>query len=391
MFVISINGGIIPLILKVGVLALAPYILFRALKETPTVVRKISLVLFILGFLAIEIYLRLTGAVPGFTTPDLQSVTIIPKADLVENSITICDSNGINKFNRHNSLASIWPLNSEGFHSIYEFSQAVIDSQHAHGKKVIFIIGDSWTYGLNADSGYSFASLLDRTGEYTVLNAGIPGTDLPQYKGLVKQYILTGKLKPDKVVVCISRNDIYTKPERKLTPGIPLQFCTNAGAFHSYFPNGDTVVGGAKETYAFILDHFTVVGIFGEGWCSDILGKSVIISRLLGWLINAEHPLENIERVDPTETIIRQIKNDCDYANMPVSFILLPSKFAYGEDSLPKLKHVISLNNSTVPLADYPGGADDHPNNTGHYKLFVAIKDVLDNDSSRVRVSTKTP
>jgi hypothetical protein len=390
MFVLSINGGIIPLILKMGLLALAPYILFRALKGSPTVVRKISWVLFILGLLAIEISLRLTGAVPGFTTPNLPSVTIIPKADLVENSITICDSNGINKFNRQNPLASIWPLNSEGFHSMYEFSQAVIDSEHAHGKKVIFIIGDSWTYGLNADSSYSFASRLNRTGKYTVLNAGIPGADLPQYKGIVKHYISNGKLKPDKVVVCISRNDIR-QPERKLTPGIPLQFCTNAGAFPSHFYNRDTVVGGAKETYAFILDRFTVVGIFGEGWCSDMLGKSVIISRLLGWLINAEDPLEYIEGVDPTEKIIQQIKNDCDYANVPVSFILLPSKFAYGESFLPKLKHVISLNNSTVPLADYPGGADDHPNNTGHYKLFVAIKDVLDNDSTRVDVSTKIP
>ena len=226
------------------------YFFLWVIKNTPPFVRKISFLSLTIGILAIEIFLRMNGAVPGLTTSFEEScpgITIMPIDSLVENQIMVCDSAGINKFNRSNTLPSIQPLNSDGFRSPYEFSQATIDSHHVRGKKAIFFIGDSWTYGLNADSGYSFASILDRSEKYTILNAGIPGTDLPQYKTIVKQYILSGKLKPDKVVVCISRNDLQHIPDRKLTPGILLQFCTNAGAFHSYFSDQDTVVGGGAR------------------------------------------------------------------------------------------------------------------------------------------------
>jgi hypothetical protein len=72
---------------------------------------------------------------------------------------------------------------------------------------------------LYGDSRYSFCSLLARSKKYNVLNAGIAGTDLPLYIAVVKNYVLRGKIKPDKVVVCISRNDAECEFDRKLTPG----------------------------------------------------------------------------------------------------------------------------------------------------------------------------
>lgn len=362
-------------------------------------VRKISLLIFLVGIILIEVYLRLNGAVPGFVSIPFEKkcpyVTLMPKEALEEDQIMICDSNGINKFNRFNTLASIRPLNSEGFRCYYEFSQSFIDSEKAKGKNVVLFIGDSWTYGLNADSGYSFASILNRSTKYTVLNAGIPGTDLPQYKAIVKEYILTGKLKPDKVVVCISRNDLRNIPVRKLTPGVLIQFCTNAGGFNSYFPDQDTVLENAKDAYAYILDQYTIVGILGEGLPTYIIGKSVLLSRLVGWLARAPFIREishdssfnqekecprNTPQEDPTEWLVQDIQTDCDRANIPVVFILLPNKFGAAEGVEPKLKNVVSLSNKLLSPDDYPTGNDDHPTNSGHFKLSVALKKILDNN-----------
>jgi len=151
--------------------------------------------------------------------------------------------------------------------------------------------------------------------------------------------------------------------------------------------------GGALDTYRYILDRYTIIGILGEGWLANIIGKSVVASRLLGWLVKSpfihntffsslkiEQNQSNryIELKDPTEGNIQEIKNDCEGVNIPVVFILLPSKFCAGEKTAPKFKNVISLNNNVVPSCDYPVGQDDHPNNAGHYKLFVAIKKILD-------------
>ena len=376
------------------------YFLFRVIKATPPIVRKISLLSLLFGILGIELDLRLNGAKGGYINNSekyFSNIALMPLCSLVENKIMICDSIGINKFNRSNTLHFIQPLNSDGFKSPYEFSQKFIDSVHNHRKKVLFFVGDSWTYGLNADSGYSFVSLIDRSEKYTTLNAGIPGADLPQYKAIVREYIRSGRLKPDEVVVCISRNDLHDIPNRKLTPGILIQFCTNAGGFHSYFPDRDTVVGGAKATYAYILNNYTIVGILGEKWYTSILEKSVVASRFLGWLFTSpfvhsifskypaleqNHLKKNVEQKDPTDQNIQDLKDYCDFVNIPVLFILLPSKFCIGEEIAPQLKYVISLNNNVVPSSDYPSGQDDHPNNAGHYKLFVAIKKILDSSAS---------
>ncbi len=379
------------------VLAMVAYIIYRAVKATPPPVRKFSLLVLVLGLVVIEIHLRSKGALPGFAFAyDLgyPPVTIIPVDSLEENRIMICDSMGINKFNRANPLSSIQPLNSEGFHSPYEFTQAVIDTEHAHGKKVLFLIGDSWTYGLNADSGYSFAALLNRSQEYTVLNAGIPGMDMAQYKAIVREYIVHRKLSPDKVLVCISRNDLQNTVDRKLTPGVIIQYCTNAGGFDSYFPAQDTVVATAKGAYAFILKQYTVKGILGEGWWSAVIGKSVLASRLTGWLVSSSFihrllsgtlftGLGKEKHFAGYANLTQEIKANCTGAGIPVVFILLPSKFDEGEAAAPQFEDVVSLNNNVVAPADYPTGVDDHPNNEGHRKLFVAIKQILDTVKSK--------
>lgn len=130
-----------------------------------------------------------------------------------------CDSFGVNRLSPGNKKYMERLLNGDGFRSLHQFTNAAIDSIHAQGKKAIMLIGDSYTYGLNADSGRSFAAMLENTGKYGVLNAGIPGTDIPQYKAVINEYIFTKGLKPDKVIVCINgANDLLITTQRKITP-----------------------------------------------------------------------------------------------------------------------------------------------------------------------------
>lgn len=376
------------------IICLCCYGLLRVYKLTPANVRRLSLFILVLGLISIEFLPRSRGALPGINTP-MGKITVMKTSELLEYKIMECDSNGINKFNRTSSLSTIQPLNNEGFHSIYDFSQSAIDSENARGKQVIFLIGDSWTYGLNADSGYSFASHLNRSKEYSIFNAGIPAADLVQYQAVTKKYILSGILKPQLVVVCISRNDLYNIPERRLSPGIITDFCTSAGGFHSFCPDIDTVVGGAQATYSFILEHYTLIPYIGNGWHTYIISRSVVLSGLLNWfsnstivryLISNEADLKKSvpkvrgDKSDHTQERIEQIKSYCDGVKIPIIFILLPSKYAFGELTPPQFKNVLALNNNVVPIEDYPTGTDDHPNNDGHYKLYVAIKKILDNN-----------
>ena len=367
------------------VFAVAVYFLYRLIKASAPPVRRISLLCFIAALVAIEITPRMKGADPRFIIPiDAQSpfAEPVPVDSLMDYRVMVCDSYGVNKLSYSGQFASsVLPLNSDGFHSAYEFSPPVIDSAHLLGKEVVLLVGDSWTFGLNADSGYSFASLLDQTEKYRVLNAGIPGTDLLQYEAVVNEYITGGKIKPDRMVVCLSRNDLNPLPYRKLTPGVPMLYTTNAGGIYA-FQGEDTVYSSARETYRSLYNKYTVAGILGEGVLAAVISKSVVASRLLGWLTGlvfldedaGEQPLV----ADTLQKSIAHIQQVCARANLPVLFILLPGKFNSGEETAGQLKGITVLNNNLLAPANYPTGADDHPDDDGHRKLFVAIKQILD-------------
>jgi hypothetical protein len=130
----------------------------------------------------IEFWLRYNGAKPYFTinTGHENGFSKILHPDsLKDYQVFVCDSFGVNRFNTSSAYHKEPLLNEDGFRSHYSFTQQTIDSIEKGGEKSIFLIGDSYSYGLSADSGLAFADILDNTNQFAVLNAGIPGTDLP--------------------------------------------------------------------------------------------------------------------------------------------------------------------------------------------------------------------
>ncbi|HLP52005.1 MAG TPA: SGNH/GDSL hydrolase family protein, partial [Chitinophagales bacterium] len=256
--------------LRIALVALLPVLCYRAFihfKTAPVAIRWLSVGLLVTGLIIIEFTLRKAGAAPCIIVAyesGCPLVNVIPPAQLQEQKAMQCDSFGINTFCKGIVPEfKVAPLNSDGFRCAHEFTQQVIDSAHRAGKKVLFFIGDSWTYGMNADSGKCYVSLLNADSQYLAMNAGIAGTDLPQYRAIVKRYIASGQLKPDHVIVCISRNDLKHIPDRVLTPNIPMVYYTNAGGLYSFQQNGQ-VYTTAADTYRFILNNYTLVGILGD-------------------------------------------------------------------------------------------------------------------------------
>lgn len=355
-----------------------------AFRATPLFTKKISALIFIVGLIALEGLLRLNGALPYFTIQNQENITnLIPIDSIEDMQQMVCDSFGVNKFNIHPKFNFVSPINADGFHSFYEFSQSSIDSIHQQQKKAILIVGDSYTYGASADSGYSFAYVIEHSGKYGVLNAGIPGTDAAQYEAVVNEYIVNKKIHPDRVLVCINAaNDLYHFVERKLTPGIPILYATNIGGIYSY--QGDEhIFSNAKEAYKNILSQYTIIGIIGDGWFTRLIGNSVVISRMIGlFRISKEQKQAQKELTtsDPILTYIKGIRNDCTVANIPVVFLLLPGKEAAKTKKMPSLEGVISLKTQCLTLDDYANGADDHPNNNGHKKIAEQIIDILEHN-----------
>ena len=246
------------------------------------------------------------------------------------------------------------------------------------------LIGDSYTYGMNADSGRSFAALLESSGRYGVLNAGIPGTDIPQYLAVIHEYISDRHLRPDMVVVCINgANDLRPEPQRRLTPGVPLLYTTNVGGLYSHQSGtgADTVYPDARSAYQHILYRYTIVGVMGEGMLTDLISHSRLLSHLLGIFI-PQGPYLRSEGKD--QIGYRQAADDisrmramCDSAQVPVVFALLPGK-QYVKDKKPfALIGAVPIDPQLFSLSDYTEGFDDHPNNSGHRKLADALDKII--------------
>lgn len=353
--------------------------LFTLYKSTPKAVRIFSILLLFLGILMIEFWLRYNGAKPYFTinTGHENGFSKILHPDsLKDYQVFVCDSFGVNRFNTSSAYHKEPLLNEDGFRSHYSFTQQTIDSIEKGGEKSIFLIGDSYSYGLSADSGLAFADILDNTNQFAVLNAGIPGTDLPQYKAVINEYIIHRKLKPSVVLVCITGNDLDRTSIRSLSPGIPILFYTNVGGIYAFQEEENTTFLTANSAYQNILNSYTLYGLFGHNPITDFIGKSVFISRFLGLFVKTPMHVNRI-LVDPAFDDLKAINKLCKEANMPLRIVFLPGSEYAQKDYYPKMEGVISLSPKLFYVSDYTKNMDNHPLNSGHKKIADEILSLL--------------
>ena len=365
-----------------------------AWKESPLQVRYISLALVAVVLLFIEARAHFSKELHGFFTNDSNSgFVLLPPDSLMDYHTFVADSFGVNHYNVSSHSPHLpRPLNSDGFHSSYEFTQAVIDSAKKRGEPTVFLIGDSYTYGSCADSGKSYAELLDNLPGLQILNAGMSGTDAVQYECVVREYIGAQKLKPALVAVCIcGANDITGVTPRIATPGTPLFFDTNGGCMKSEAFDSTHYLKTAREVYSnalALLDYLN----FGSGTLARLIDHSPLASACLRLVTAFAVPVvllfDKTAYLNLTAAIctnayfgidhqLRAMQTICAAEGVPLKFLLIPNKRMIEQKHAAQIPGVISLDPKPLSANDYPDWAHDHPNTEGHRKIYEQLRKVL--------------
>ena len=106
-------------------------------------------------------------------------------------------------------------------------------------------------------------------------------------------------------------------------------------------------------------------------------------SKFIG-LFCWDQNFDNRERpphwVDPVLDHVREIKRICNLHNIPVEFVLLPSKGSVSSKMSTVLDGVQTIAPTLLTLDDFTKGLDDHPNNSGHKKIAEQMEMILSKD-----------
>lgn len=155
----------------------------------------------------------------------------------------LADSAGMNYENKNFKWWQNQHVNEQGFLSDIDYTVQTIDSLHALGKKVVFVIGDSFVEGVSETiKGGQHYNTYDSTfirrlnaasKDYVIFSFGVGGSDPVNYQLIAAKYL--AYLKPDLVVVCFCHNDVFYY-DRKATPYIPKYYQTNYGWLSSNVP-----------------------------------------------------------------------------------------------------------------------------------------------------------
>lgn len=202
----------------------------------------------------IEVVLRIAGFMPGYIGANKDEYLDLKKVEHLEViPLYITDSNGIYKANpdwRDWEPGAV--VNQDGFRGRPFLCKGAGAST---GDSIrLLLLGDSFTWGGNARPiTYSFADLIGKAG-FVTFNAGIPGTEPPQYKRIAEHYV--DCLKPD--IVCLfffMGNDIMYHP-LELKPHQQKYHITNAGWLNPFL-DGE-YIPTARGTYDYYMSKYTV-------------------------------------------------------------------------------------------------------------------------------------
>lgn len=334
----------------------------------------------LIACVAIEIALRCMGYTPGDLRPNwlwfqpVDSLYVVNDFYVNDKGLQVGDKA---YWAEHDSIY----INADGFRSP-EFDTAKT------GKKKVLLIGDSFVWGLSSTplKDSSFADILRNTGQYDVLNAGIPATDPAQYAELAKQYIPS--VKPDYVFVFFFLgNDLMEKP-RAIVPNQHLGYWTNAGAVSAdmdgkHFSN-------AQDAYNYIANEKYFLKK-PDKWYEKVIAQSALLSRLYAGKFRIEEKLQ-YERKRKNSSVsisyIQQIKIIAAQNNVPVKLVLIPElKEADKSKEYLQERYTSLINNAELQAQwvfppsskeNYVPYPDGHLNNDGHREYAQFLKSMLD-------------
>jgi lysophospholipase L1-like esterase len=271
------------------------------------------------------------------------------------------------------------PFNAEGFRSI-EFKK------HKTKRKRIFIIGDSFVYGMSANPFYnSFYDVLLSQG-YMVYAAGIPGTDPAQYAAIAQKYVPL--LEPDQVIVCFFPGNDLMPFKREPEQDEPHEYITNAGFYQSNI-NGRHF--NARDAYGHYLASISIPT--SKNWVNNIMSQTAIGSILWGFLFSKNIPITEayspmVEQIANTKIYTDKISEVCTTEIVPLAIVALPNTTAENANHQKFLMqdtttlHSLFGNNFYYPfffeLSEHFPKNDYHFNNAGHQLFAEYLKGIID-------------
>jgi glycosyltransferase involved in cell wall biosynthesis/lysophospholipase L1-like esterase len=359
-------------------------------KESKLSIWKKRLIVFSILFLVVEIALRFVGYKAGVIEEFYYH-----SGAVVYDSLLYGDEVGISHAVKGGTLNLKGEINSEGFFSEVEYTPASMDVIRSSGKKVVMLIGDSYTQGCCADTyNQSFAYLLNNTNEYEVLNFGIAGADPVQYRLIVEKYAPI--LKPDLIVVAVYGGNDIMEYNRTPKPFIPLAYPIKYGPWLNsegpiYLTKQGTYFKSFNEAKAHYFEYFSL-------WSDDanlvekMIRYSVILSRpYLKYKtkkrfeeIKYQMPAK-LDHMPYSRQNLDALSKCADLQNIPVQFALIPSPsdISLKLNLRQKYDFVFGKNPYNVPLklsmSDFDGAADgNHFNNQGHRKYAAFLRRLIE-------------
>lgn len=353
-----------------------------------------TLVLFItvtcgLILCVVEVVLRLMGEAPCIYAKYTRGTPKVEK--LIVSREMITDGEGIFKINRNPPNGQVDPdVNQAGFRSREFIPQPNLPT--------ILMLGDSFAWGASAETGKSFAALLEKAG-FAVYNTGIPGVFPAQYARLAEKYVPLLKPKVTAVMFFMG-NDLRRDPQMMI-PHRDLWHITNAGWLPGFDGNGRPIT--AQESFEQIypkqfLDlcetkDGSAKGLIRRAVSSTALGKMLwvsagILKQRCGPTAqqSADHNAMLLlrERQD-RETLLR-IKQVAEHHGSHFLLFLIPEHpdSRTPENRISDNLYVFSELNPLFPdesllsTSDYTSAkTDGHFNNEGHRKYAEFMLPIL--------------
>jgi hypothetical protein len=291
---------------------------------------RIRLQIFIALFIVVEIVLRIMGYKPGVADDFYYN-----SGDLVHDNILFGDEMGITHHRSSGRFLNDQQINKEGYFSEIEFTMEAMDSLRKRGKKVVLLVGDSYTQGCCPDSyTKSFAYRINQSDDYEVLNFGVGGTDPLHYELVVKKYLPL--LKPDLVLVAVYLGNDRMAYDRTPKPFVPVCYPVKNGpwlsseAYINLAP-ANTYFKSFEEACEFFFTYYSLRGKNAK-WYEKIIKHSIILSRIyLHFKIQAAEKdmasklYRSPEKPPFTYNHLKEIQRFCGTNSTPVVFAAIES------------------------------------------------------------------
>jgi hypothetical protein len=226
------------------------------------------------------------------------------------------------------------PFNPWGFRSI-DFAF------RPKGRARVMLVGDSNVWGMSLEPIYaSFSDILLSRG-YIVYNLGIPSTDPAQYEAVVRNYVPL--LKPDVVIVNLSRSSDLVPFVREVREDLPLEHLTNVGFLDSH-PLGEYL--GPEEAYACYTEINSIPNQ-EDNWFNRLCSRSNLTTQLwqLLFKMNAVkhmrlneysrlHNMPDTAKARIMSTHFEGIRATCLFHDVPLVNAMIPEQpFSFSKES----------------------------------------------------------